>query len=233
MTTATLASGLDTRSALIHLEWLATPARSAAPDLRLEIAWGEPDVGPHRSRTFGLRDLSDAVAFAAWINRKGCNVYVGATLKSADAPPGRRCGADMAALATCLPVDSDNRFAEVANELAAITKTQLLILTGRVPETRGQLFVRIEPTSDFGTWETVHERIIRKCGGDSNARGGIRVSVKNLDGDNRADVVVGAGTGAGSRVTAYLGKDISPAGTPATTLDFDAFPGTAAGVFVG
>ena len=34
--------------------------------------------------------------------------------------------------------------------------------------------------------------------GDSNNRGGIRVAVKDLDGDGKADLVVGDGDGAGS-----------------------------------
>ncbi|QEL20932.1 Ig-like domain-containing protein [Limnoglobus roseus] len=68
--------------------------------------------------------------------------------------------------------------------------------------------------------------------GDVNSRGGIRVAVKDLDDDARADIIVGSGAGAGSRVTAYLGKNVGAAGTPATALDFDAYDSTA-GVFVG
>ncbi len=70
-------------------------------------------------------------------------------------------------------------------------------------------------------------------GGDPDSRGGIRLAVKDLDGDNRADLVVGSGSGAGSRVTAYLGKNIAPAGTPPAALDFDSFAGFTGGVFVG
>ena len=70
-------------------------------------------------------------------------------------------------------------------------------------------------------------------GGDPANRGGVRVAVKDLDGDTRADLVVGSGTGAGSQVTAYAGKAIAPAGTPAAAMDFDAFPGFTGGVFVG
>jgi hypothetical protein len=70
-------------------------------------------------------------------------------------------------------------------------------------------------------------------GGDEANRGGVRVAVKDLDGDAKADLVVGAGTGAGSRVTAYAGKTVAPAGTPPVQLDFDAFPEFAGGVFVG
>ena len=69
-------------------------------------------------------------------------------------------------------------------------------------------------------------------GGDVNNRGGIRVSVKNLDGDNLADVVVGSGTGAGSRVTAYAGKAINVP-TPPELFAFDAIAGFSGGVFVG
>ncbi len=70
-------------------------------------------------------------------------------------------------------------------------------------------------------------------GGDINSRGGIRVAVKNLDGDNRADLVVGSGAGAGSRVTGYLGKNIAADGTPTAQFDFDALAGFSGGVFVG
>jgi hypothetical protein len=68
--------------------------------------------------------------------------------------------------------------------------------------------------------------------GDTNNRGGIRVATKNLDGDGRADIVVGAGTGAGTRVTAYFGRNLAATGTPTESLGFDAFTGLA-GVFVG
>jgi hypothetical protein len=70
-------------------------------------------------------------------------------------------------------------------------------------------------------------------GGDPDSRGGIRIVVKDLDGDNRADLVVGSGSGAGSRVTAYLGKNIQPEGVPPFVQDFNAFPGFTGGVFVG
>ena len=63
-------------------------------------------------------------------------------------------------------------------------------------------------------------------GGDPDSRGGIRVAVVNLDGDAKADLVVGAGDGAGSRVTAY------PGATLAEAFRFDAFPDLA-GVYVG
>jgi hypothetical protein len=70
-------------------------------------------------------------------------------------------------------------------------------------------------------------------GGNPDNRGGIRVVARNLDGDNLADLVVGDGTGAGSRVTGYLGKNIRLGQTPAEAFAFDAYPGFAGGVYVG
>jgi hypothetical protein len=69
--------------------------------------------------------------------------------------------------------------------------------------------------------------------GDTSSTGGIRVAATNLDGDARADLVVGAGTKAGSRVTAYAGSAIPVQGQPIERFAFEAFPGFAGGVFVG
>jgi hypothetical protein len=69
--------------------------------------------------------------------------------------------------------------------------------------------------------------------GDVESRGGIRIAIKNLDGDEKADLLVGAGAGAGSRVTAYLGANILANGSPPELFAFDAFAGFTGGVFVG
>jgi hypothetical protein len=70
-------------------------------------------------------------------------------------------------------------------------------------------------------------------GGNPDNRGGIGVAVKDLDGDNKADIVVGDGAGSGSAVTAYYGKSIGPTNAPAPAFGFDAAPGFTGGVFVG
>jgi hypothetical protein len=69
------------------------------------------------------------------------------------------------------------------------------------------------------------------AGGVAN-RGGVRVALKNLDDDAHADLIAGAGSGAGSRVTAYAGKGLA-AGTQDVLTDGEAFPGGGDGVFVG
>jgi len=70
-------------------------------------------------------------------------------------------------------------------------------------------------------------------GGDTNNRSGIRVAAKNLDGDNLADIVVGPGTGAGGRVTAYAGAALPQSAPPAVLWQADPFPGFTGGIFVG
>ncbi len=65
--------------------------------------------------------------------------------------------------------------------------------------------------------------------GDINSRNGVRVSVKNLDNDNRADVI----TSSGSKVTGYLGNSIAFISNPAKSFELDIEPGFTGGVFVG
>jgi len=80
---------------------------------------------------------------------------------------------------------------------------------------------------------TTPERVVDFFAGDPNNRGGVRVSVKSLDGDEKADLVIGAGPGAGSRVTTYAGKNLGANLTPAELSSFDGFPEFSGGVFVG
>jgi autotransporter-associated beta strand protein len=97
---------------------------------------------------------------------------------------------------------------------------RVLVVSGRQLLDAGAVTAMAAPVANF-------------FAGDVANRGGIRVAAKDLDGDNHADVVVGAGTGAGSRVTAYRGRDLAAGSTTAVDLSFDAFPGFAGGVFVG
>jgi trimeric autotransporter adhesin len=75
-------------------------------------------------------------------------------------------------------------------------------------------------------------RAINFFAGDVNARGGIRVTAKNLNNDANADLVVGDGTDAGSRVTGYSGAAFAGGGAN-PILNLTAFAGFNGGVFVG
>jgi hypothetical protein len=68
--------------------------------------------------------------------------------------------------------------------------------------------------------------------GNLDNRGGVRVVAKNLDGDRLADLVIGDGDGAGSRVSVYSGKSLA-SDNPTADLSFDAAPGFTGGVYVG
>jgi len=48
-----------------------------------------------------------------------------------------------------------------------------------------------------------------------------------------APLVIGSGNDAGSRVTGYLGRNITASGTPTAQFDFDALVGFNGGIFVG
>jgi uncharacterized delta-60 repeat protein len=70
--------------------------------------------------------------------------------------------------------------------------------------------------------------------GDDTNRGGVRVAAANIDGDNKADLVVGSGEGLPSQVRVYLGKDCTGSGEPSAAQNLDPFGQTLpGGVFVG
>lgn len=70
-------------------------------------------------------------------------------------------------------------------------------------------------------------------GGDPNNRGGIRLAVKDLDGDARADLLTGSGPGGGSQVTGYRGIVLFQNPTPTELFTFESQLGSRNGVFVG
>jgi hypothetical protein len=70
--------------------------------------------------------------------------------------------------------------------------------------------------------------------GDTTNRGGVPVAVKDLDGDHRADLLTGAGDGAQSVVTTYLGSQVTPAAAPPVYQQYLVFDSSfLGGVFVG
>ncbi|HEX4609635.1 MAG TPA: MBG domain-containing protein, partial [Urbifossiella sp.] len=115
-------------------------------------------------------------------------------------------------------VDGDG-FADIVGGGGPGGGPRVLVVSGRTLLSGGAAAAFAAPVANF-------------FAGDTENRGGVRVSVKNLDGDPFADVVVGDGTGAGSRVTGYLGKNLSTGSTP-DDFEFDAFPGFTGGVYVG
>jgi hypothetical protein len=67
----------------------------------------------------------------------------------------------------------------------------------------------------------------------ANPSAGVTLTSTDVDGDGRADLVVGSGKGQASLVKVYLGKNLKLGAEPASE-NFDPFGGpTANGVFVG
>ena len=158
-----------------HLEWIVAPVCHSQPDLRLEIAWADPDTGPNRAKTFRIDAIDDAVRFAVWINQKGKNVYAGATLKRVDTPAKGRTRTEHAAVATCLPIDVDGNLVDGTRKLAMIARPQLIVVTGCTPQARGSLWIRTAATDDMALWSEVNRRSVFFSGGDRNALGTYRL----------------------------------------------------------
>ena len=82
--------------------------------------------------------------------------------------------------------------------------------------------------NDLLATPSVQTRLADFFAGDPSRRDGVRVAVKDLDGDARADVVAAVGP----TVLAYSGKGLKP-GAATADLSGDLLPGQSGGVFVG
>jgi hypothetical protein len=69
--------------------------------------------------------------------------------------------------------------------------------------------------------------------GDMTSRGGVRVAVKDLGADGTGDLLAGSGSGDGSRVNVYAGRDLRAGLRPPVSRVIDDLGGFAGGVFVG
>jgi hypothetical protein len=70
--------------------------------------------------------------------------------------------------------------------------------------------------------------------GDSSQRGGVRLAMRDADGDGRADLVAGSGEGEPSRVRVFTADDLLADPAPTADQELDPFGAVLAdGVFVG
>ncbi len=68
---------------------------------------------------------------------------------------------------------------------------------------------------------------------DPNLRGGVRVAVKNLDGDANWDIITGSGDDEPARVLTFSGDSLPLSGLGTPVLSLSPFSGAMNGVFVG
>lgn len=70
--------------------------------------------------------------------------------------------------------------------------------------------------------------------GDTSSRGGVRVSLNDVDGDGRADLTTGSGDGETPRVRVYKATNLLTISSPTPDQDFDPFSvSVPSGVYVG
>jgi len=99
---------------------------------------------------------------------------------------------------------------------------RVLVLSGALVRSGGLATAQQNPAANFFV------------DGDGRSRSGVRVAVKDVDGDNRADVVTGSGTNQASQIRVYRGGSFPAAGEPEVIQNIDPFNQTlTTGLFVG
>lgn len=167
-----------------HVEHLFGGYLDGCHDGLIELAWTDttPDEGGRyrlkNARLFGTDKLDDLVAEAARLNATPmCNVYIGAALRHADtAPFGRSQDKDAWAL-TCAYVDLDDPgAATAAKEIYGLDKPTMVVVTGKAPHTRAQMWWRLEePITDPEWWPGLLRGICVGLNGDSTVTNPSRV----------------------------------------------------------
>lgn len=167
-----------------HVEHLFGGDLSGCQDGKIELAWTDnrPDPsGRYRlknARLYGTDELDALIEYAAHLNCvNNCNVYIGAALRKPDAAPfGRAQDSDAYAL-TCAYVDLDDPGAAgAAKDIYGLDKPTFIVLTGRAPHVRAQMWWRLdEPVLNTDWWPGLLRGISIKMGGDSTVTNPSRV----------------------------------------------------------
>lgn len=174
----------DLNAMRAHVEHLFGGDLGGCADGKIELAWTDsrPDaVGRYRlknARLFGVTELDALVEFAARLNSvNNCNVYIGAALRKPDTSPfGRGQDSDAYAL-TCAYVDLDDPGAAgAAKDVYGLDKPTFIVLTGRAPHVRAQMWWKLdEPIQNTEWWPSLLRGIAHKMGGDGTVTNPSRV----------------------------------------------------------
>lgn len=158
-----------------HVEHLFGGHLSGFHNGLVELAWTDtkPDgTGRYRlshARLYSTDQLDELVADAARLNTEPmCNVYIGAALRKPDtAPFGRTTDTDVLALPALYADLDDSEASARARDLYQAAKPSLVVLTGKDPHKRAQLWWRLdEPSNDPAAWRAHLERIGAHLAGD-------------------------------------------------------------------
>ena len=158
-----------------HVEHLFGGFLDGCHEGKVELAWTDvtPDMsGRYRlahARLFGTDELDELIAEAARLNATPmCNVYIGAALRHPDTPPfGRARDSDAWAL-TCGYCDLDDDGAALnAKNVYGLDKPTLIVMTGRAPHVRAQLWWRFEePVTNPDWWPSLLRGIAARLSAD-------------------------------------------------------------------
>ena len=116
----------------------------------IELAWTDAGGAPKSAELFSLDQLDDLVNKAHSLNLiNNCNVYIGAALKHPDTCPFTRTVDRDFYVLTCAYADMDDPGAALgAKGKYSDAKPTQVVVTGRDPYVRAQLWWRLDPPID-------------------------------------------------------------------------------------
>lgn len=162
-----------------HLEHLFGGFLDGCHDGLIEIAWTDTTDGRLKhARLFGTDEIEDAAAFAAEKNAvNGQNVYVGAALrKPGIARDHRASDSDILALTAFYTDIDEESAAATAKEKYQHCPPTCVVVTGRIPHLRAQLWWRqTVPETDTAKSKSQNAALAATFGGDTSVTNPSRV----------------------------------------------------------
>lgn len=159
-----------------HIAMLIRPAIGRYDDALFEIAV-DLGQGPNTARLFGLNEVDEAIAFVVSENVKRRNVYIGASLKTPDAPRMQRSSAQHFYVATAVPADIDDNYDAVMQEMVGkVGHAALTVITGTTPTRRSQhWFALLNPCEDGLEYAEAFAGLVQGIGADVKVKDAARI----------------------------------------------------------
>ena len=157
-----------------HLHALFAPAFvHPYPESWIEIAYGHPgkfDGAVNAAKNFSAFEIEKAIAFAETQNKRGYNIYVGASLRQGERPKSGRAGGPHV-------VDASHAWAEFDGagdeaRITAILKANnltptLVVTTGTIPHLRAHLYFKLAGAVTREKLEAANTALFQLLGSDA------------------------------------------------------------------
>lgn len=159
-----------------HIDFLTKRAIGHYDDALVEIAV-DMGQGPNTARLFGLDEIDEIIAFAVRENMRRRNIYIGASLKTPDAPRDRRSSAQHFYVAFAVPADIDTNYDAVMQEMVSkVGNSGFTVITGRTPTRRSQhWFATLEPCEDGIEYAEAFAGLVQGIGADGKVKDAARI----------------------------------------------------------